>query len=110
MAVAGGMYFLLVCGVTVNLAPCSGQRLDKVREMQRKGRQINLALKKYLTKLHAVPFLCVVGFITISATIRVNPSLWLNAWSNATCESSNGLEKFILETFWVQTGLKWCLC
>ena len=38
---------LLVCGVTVSFAPCSGQRLDKMRELQREGRLLNLALKNY---------------------------------------------------------------
>ena len=47
MAVAVWKVLLLVCGVTVSLAPCSGQRFDKVRELQRKGRLLDLALKKY---------------------------------------------------------------
>ena len=38
---------LLVCVVTVCLAPCTGQRLDKIREVQREGRLLNLALKNY---------------------------------------------------------------
>ena len=45
MAVAMWKVLLLVCGVTVSLVPCSGQRLDKMRELQREGRMLNLALK-----------------------------------------------------------------
>ena len=39
----------MVCGLTVSLAPCSGQRLDKVRELQRKERLpvLDFAIKKY---------------------------------------------------------------
>lgn len=78
MAVAVWKELLLVCGATVSLTPCSRQRLDKVQELQRKGRQLDWALKKYLTKLHAVPSLWVVG-LQLLPTIRANPSLWSNA-------------------------------
>ena len=47
MSVAVWKILLLVCAVTVCLAPCSGQRLDKMRELQREGRLLNLALKNY---------------------------------------------------------------
>ena len=47
MGVAVWKAILLVCGVTVSLAPCSGQRLDKMRQLQSEGRLLSLALKDY---------------------------------------------------------------